>query len=757
MSMQLAEKTHRGEILAVDDTAASLAYLSELLTREGYTVRVAPSGELALWTVSGRPPDLVLLDVRMPGMDGYEVCRHLKSNPLTAAVPVIFLSAQTDVVDKVRGFQAGGVDYIAKPFSTEDILQRVATHLKIAQLTKALEVEKDLLEQRVRQRTAALELSTQALRDEVAAKNAAEVRQRLAAGAFEASLSGGFITDQLGRIVTINPAFTEITGYLAEECLGKTTHLLDSGRHGPDFFAAIAAVLELEGKWSGEIWFRRKDGNAFPCLHTLTALSDDGGGALNFVGTLLDLSESKDAQTLIEFLTRHDPLTGLPNRVLVRDRFAQLLEGQDGHGEKLAVFCINLDRFRYINEFHGHAVGDQILQWVSTQITECLPGKDTLYREGGDEFFLVHRDSSSLLETQQLIESILACLNNEFPVSGSTIVVSASIGVAIYPDDGTTLDELSANAAVAMARAKANGGEAYAYFTGKTDLSVRNDFDLAQRLRYALERGELEVYYQPQNDAVSGNIVSAEALLRWKTADLGFISPARFIPLAEETGRIVDIGTWVMRSVCQQIARWHGQRHGWLKVAVNLSARQLIREDLPQTVKAILDDSSVPPACLELEITEGSVIEDAARCIATLLALKAIGVTVSLDDFGTGYSSLSYLRRFPIDCLKIDQSFVRELQTAAEGESEPLSDANAIVLSIIGLAHNLRLKVVAEGVETAAQRDFLAARGCDVLQGYLFSRPVPAEDFLALLLDWRRQRTSDIGDEPMMERCIAHV
>lgn len=729
----------RGEILAVDDTAASLTYLSELLSSEGYSVRVAPNGELAIWTASSRPPDLVLLDIRMPGMDGFQVCRRLKSNPATAGVPVIFLSAKTDVIDKVQGFQVGGVDYIEKPFSTEEILQRVATHIKIAHLTKALEIEKLYLEERVRQRTEALEASALALREEIAARNAAEARQRLAAGAFEASLSGSYITDLPGNIISINPAFTQLTGYSAQESLGKTPHLLDSGKHDPDFFKAMAATLESTGKWSGEIWIRRKDTNVFPCLHTITAVKNERGEPVNYVGVLLDLSESKDAQTLIEFLTRHDSLTGLPSRVLVRDRFSQMMENLNDKEETLAVLCINLDRFRYVNEFHGHAVGDQILQWATGQILECLPGKDTIYREGGDEFFLLHRDNSGLLELPVLIEAVLARLNTETKIDETTITVSASLGVAVYPTDGKSLEELSGNAAVALARAKTQGGETYAYFTGDIDKNVRQEFDIAQRLRHALDRGEFEVYYQPQNAAASGQIVSAEALLRWRTKDRGFISPAQFIPVAEDTGRIVDIGNWVMTSVCRQIAAWNAQGHDWIKVAVNISALQLLRDDLPDRVATALSDHGVPPQYLEIEVTESAMIKDVTRAIASLQALRAIGVTLSLDDFGTGYSSLSYLTRFPIDYLKIDQSFVRELFAVADLEpgEKSICDANAIVLSIIGLAHNLGMKVVAEGVETEAQKAYLSSNACDILQGYLFSKPLPAADFLSLLQNQR--------------------
>jgi len=723
MHQSAQQSSGHGEILVVDDTPASLTYLADLLTAEGYTVRVAPSGELALWTAGSRPPDLVLLDVRMPGLDGFQVCKRLKDNPATERVPVVFLSAQSDIEDKVLGFRVGGVDFIGKPFAAEEVLQRVATHIRIAKLTKALAIEALTLEERVLRRTEELQRTADELRAEVAARRAAEVKLRLAASAFEASLSATMITDPEGNIVAVNPAFTILTGYPSAEAEGSNASILNSDKHDAVYFAAMWDAIKTEGRWSGEIWNRRKDGNVFPCLHTISAVRD-GDAITHYVGVFLDLSESKDAQTLIGFLTRHDRLTGLPNRVLVRDRFEQMVVGLDDAAETLAVICINLDKFRHINEFHGHPAGDEVLRWVASELTECMPTRDTLYREGGDEFYLIHRESSDLLGVQMLVDSLQQRLNAELPIDEQRIALTASLGVALYPADGRTLEELSGNAAIAMARAKAQGGMTNAFFSEKLDQGVRTRFDLAQRLRNALGRQEFEVYYQPQVDARTGHIVAAEALLRWRSPELGFVSPAQFIPVAEETGQIVELGGWVLRTVCQQIAAWQAAGHGEVRVAVNLSAVQFMREDLLETVVSSLRESGISPALLELEITESAIISDVERAISTMNGIKAMGIALSLDDFGTGYSSLNYLKRFPLDYLKIDQSFVRDLTE--------VSDAQAIVRSIIGLAHNLQMKVVAEGVETVAQRDYLAANDCDVLQGYLFARPVPAADFLAV-------------------------
>ena len=716
-----------GEVLVVDDTPEVLAYLCELLGKHGYAVRAAPSGELALWSAASRRPDLILLDIRMPGIDGFQVCRCLKADPSSAEVPVIFLSAQSDIEDKVNGFRAGGVDFVGKPFASEEVLHRVATHISLARVTRELADEKALLEDKVRLRTQQLNETTRALQDEVVAHRTIVEQHRLAASAFDASLTATFITDAGERVSAVNPAFTALLGYERDECIGQRVDFVyDNSKNNPSVLDQIRATATRDGCWRGEIWIRRKDGNEFPSLYTLVAVRDDEGQVVNYVGVFLDLSESKDAQTLIEFLTHHDPLTGLPNRILVRDRFARLSDDTNP-GEIVAVVCINLDRFRHINDFHGYSVGNEVLQWAAGQLTECMPGRDTLFRESGDEFVLVHRESGGLLGLQLLLETIQARINTELSLDSLRIAISVSLGVALYPSDGESLEDLVANAALAMARVKEQGGGSHAFFTEALDQGVRRRFDLAQRLRYALERNEFSIHYQPQFDAQSGRLVSAEALLRWHSPELGFVSPGQFIPVAEKTGCIVDIGAWVLRTVCLQIASWHAAGMGWLKAAVNLSAHQFMQLDIDETVERALADSGIPPACLELEITESAIIDDVQRAISTMHKFKALGISMSLDDFGTGYSSLSYLKKFPIDYLKIDQSFVHDLI------AEP--DADAIVLSIIGLAHNMRMQVIAEGVETREQFDFLAANRCDLVQGYLLGKPLPREKFEALLLE----------------------
>lgn len=708
------------EVLVVDDTIESLHYLAELLTQDGYRVRTALNGETALWSAASRAPDLVLLDIRMPGLDGFEVCSQLKSNPATSSVPIIFLSAQDDLADKMMGFRLGATDYITKPFEAEEVLLRVKTHVGMARVAKQLQSANQSLEEHIRSRTAALEATAHELRLEVNAHRAAERRLRLVAGAFDASMSAIVITDQHGCVVAANRAFTELTGYETEEIQGQNLRFLNSNKHDREFFSRLWNDIIQSGRWKGEIWNRRKDGNEFPCLHTISAVRD-AGKTTHYVGVYHDLSESKDAQTLIEFLTHHDRLTGLPNRNNVRHRFDQMRTDLARSDDVLAVLCLNLDKFRQVNEFHGHPVGDEILRWVSARLLERIPESATLYREGGDEFFLIHRSGEALRGTRRLADELLSELDTTVTVDEHAITISASIGIALYPQDGQTLDELSGNAAIAMARAKTQGALNAPVFYDMVDRNERTRFELAQKLRHALTRNEFEIHYQPQVNADNGKIVAAEALLRWRSPELGMVSPGLFIPVAEQTGLIVDIGTWVLRSVCKKIARWRDDGEDPVKIAVNLSAVQFMRADLPDTVAAAIGESGISPTLIELEITESALIGDVERAIATMHEIRSLGVSLSLDDFGTGYSSLNYLKRFPLDTLKIDQSFVRDL-----GENE---EAAAIVRSIIGLAHNLGMQVVAEGVETQFQREYLAANHCDYLQGYLFSRPIPAGDF----------------------------
>ncbi|MYM84759.1 EAL domain-containing protein [Duganella sp. FT50W] len=722
MHRDLSEQHTKGEVLIVEDTPASLKLLSDLLTEAGYYVRQAPNGELALWTAQSRPPELILLDIRMPGIDGFEVCRRLKATPALCQVPVIFLSAQHDTDDKVRGFALGAVDFIAKPFQTEEILARTDAHVRLGRAQKALADERALLEQRVAERTAELA-------KEVEQRRANEEFLRLASKVFEATQDAIVVTDRTGRIVATNPAFTQISGYSAAEVLAQSIGMLHAGAHDASALDAMLQSVMKTGHWSGEIMARRKNGDIYPGLLSASVVRDESGHVMNHVAVFMDITERKAEQHLIDFLSNHDALTGLPNRLLARQRFAQTLSAASREGRCVAVMCLDLDRFKSINDSYGHDMGDKALQVVSRYLSETVREGDTVTRQGGDEFQIIVADDPQLSATMALAQNILAGLRKELMIDGRQITVTSSIGIAVSLSDGDSFDELVRNADTALFRAKEIGRDNYAIFTERMDAEIRDKLAIQSQLRGAIARAEFEVHYQPQVCLKTGAVVGAEALLRWNSAVLGKVPPNRFIPLAEEYGLVNSIGEWVLESVCAQMKVWQDQGLGKIKVAVNLAAGQFANDATVPYVEATLRKFGVAPEYLGLEITEGTVMGDPDKAVAALRRLKDIGVGISLDDFGTGYSSLSYLKRFPIDVLKIDKSFVDDVTTNS-------ADA-AIALSVISLAHNLNMRVIAEGVETREQVQFLTDRGCDEMQGYYYSRPLNAEGFAALVREGR--------------------
>jgi len=745
MHRDLSEQGSKGEVLIVEDTPASLKLLSDLLTEAGYYVRQAPNGELALWTVQSRPPELILLDVRMPGIDGFEVCRRLKAAPATAHVPVIFLSAQYDTDDKVRGFALGGADFIAKPFQAEEILARTDAQVRLGRAQLALASERAHLEQRVRERTAELAELAASLEREVERRRANEDTLRLAARVFAATQDAIVIADAGGTIVATNPAFTAISGYDSGEMVGRHVSTLQTVQHNTSAYHAMMAALAGHGHWSGEMLARRKNGGTFPGLLSVSTVAGADGAVENYIVVFMDITERKAEQHMIDFLSYHDALTGLPNRLLARQCFDEAQAAAQRSGQCVAVMCLDLDRFKSVNDSYGAPVGDQALQAVARFLRRCVPDGATVSRQGGDEFQIIVPDDAQLSATVAAAQAVLAGLREGLPVgvpapegaaqppsaqlSTHQLGLTTSIGIAVCPADGSTLDELLRNADTALYRAKEVGRDNYAFFTERMDADIRDKLAIQAQLRGAIARSEFEVHYQPQMCLRLGAMLGAEALLRWHNPVLGNVPPNRFIPLAEEYGLIAAIGVWVLDTVCAQIAAWQEQGLGTLKVAVNLAGSQFAHDSTVASVEQALRRHGVPPASLGLEITEGTVMGDPDKAVAALGRLKDIGVAISLDDFGTGYSSLAYLKRFPIDVLKIDKSFVDDVTTKA-------SDA-AIALSVISLAHNLNMRVIAEGVETREQVEFLTAHGCDEMQGYYFSRPLAAGAYTALLREKR--------------------
>jgi len=562
---------------------------------------------------------------------------------------------------------------------------------------------------------------------DISTRRRAEADLRLAAAAFE-SQEGMVITDARGIILRVNRAFIDSTGYAAEEVLGQTPRILRSGRHDEEFYRQMWASVINTGSWQGEIWDRRKNGDIYPKWLTITAVKDETGAVTHYIGTHLDITERKRSEERIKALAFYDQLTGLPNRTLLVDRLRQAQIAGVRSDDFGALLFIDLDNFKTLNDTFGHDRGDQLLRQVANRLTQAVRLEDTVARIGGDEFVVVLSalgtvDAMAASIAEMIADKILAVLNTPYLLNDAVHRSTASIGVTLFQGDRLGIDELMKQADLAMYKSKESGRNLVRFFDPTLESAVRARAELEDDLRTALEQGQLQLYYQPQL-VDDGRLTGAEALVRWHHPQRGVVSPADFIPLAEETGLILPLGQFVLDAACRQLVVWAGQPgFDHLTIAVNVSARQLRQEDFVAQVQATLARTGANPKRLKLELTESLLVANVQETIGKMLALRETGIGFALDDFGTGYSSLSYLKRLPLDQLKIDQSFVRDVL------DDP-SDAT-IARTIVALARTLGLGVIAEGVETAAQLDFLREAGCYAYQGYFFSRPLPVADFEA--------------------------
>lgn len=548
-----------------------------------------------------------------------------------------------------------------------------------------------------------------------------EEQLRLAAKVFSSTTEAILITDAGNRIVAVNEAFTSMTGYALDEVKGRNPSVLSSGQHDAAFYREMWKSINECGVWQGEIIDKNKSGKFFYKHMAINVVKNEQGEISHYVSISSDISERKEYDKNVHFLAYYDVLTGLPNRTLLRDRLGQMIASAHRDSMQFALLFLDLDRFKYINDSMGHSVGDRLLQSVAQRLQACVREGDTVSRIGGDEFIVLLREVDEA-GVALVADKLLKTLATPFDLGGQVISTYASVGIALYPRHATEIDVLMKHADAAMYNAKESGRNNYKFFTPEMNFRANQVFSMEKDLRVALEQDQFSLVYQPQVDLASGKICGAEALIRWKHPEKGFVSPAEFIPVAEETGQIVAIGEWVLRTACWRIAAWQKQGLPEFPVAVNLSIRQLRQPNLAALIESVLRETGLPPACLELEITEGIMMGDTNTAMDFLTRMHQLGVQMSIDDFGTGFSSLNYLKNLPVHKLKIDQSFVRDIETDQ-------SDA-AIVRSIISLGHRLDLKVIAEGVETLEQLDFLRIRGCDEVQGYFFSRPLAADDFI---------------------------
>jgi diguanylate cyclase (GGDEF)-like protein/PAS domain S-box-containing protein len=551
---------------------------------------------------------------------------------------------------------------------------------------------------------------------------------RLHASIFEHSEEGIMITDAHEKILTVNPAFTEITGYPAAAVIGQTPRILRSGRHDAAFFKALWTTLQETGYWNGEIWDRRENGEIFPKWNSIGSVRNHHGDVSHYFSVFTDITDRKRAEGRIHHLAFFDALTNLPNRSLFNRLVQQSLTEATRSNSCSALLFIDLNRFKPVNDTLGHRVGDLVLQEIANRFRASLRGADVVSRLGGDEFVVAVLDIASRDHASNVAQKLLASLEDPIVIDGNELKLGASIGISIFPEDGHDTETLLRLADIAMYRAKETGGDGFVFFSEDMNRRAVDRLNLETGLRRAIERNELLLHYQPKVSITSGRIVGAEALVRWKHPERGMVPPGEFIPLAEETGLIVQVGTWVLEAACRQARAWQDAGLPVTKIAVNLSARDF-SASLPERVQNVLARHGIGAEWLELEITEGMLMHNTDKVISMMDEIAALGISLSLDDFGTGYSSLSYLKRFPINTLKIDRSFV--INIPDDG------DDCAIAGAIVSMSKQLKHNVIAEGVESAEQLLFLRTLGCDEIQGYLFSPPVPAEKFEAMVREGR--------------------
>ncbi|WP_346285525.1 EAL domain-containing protein [Zoogloea sp.] len=549
---------------------------------------------------------------------------------------------------------------------------------------------------------------------------------RLLATVFSNSNEAIIVTDAENRIVATNQAFTKLTGYPQEEVLGQNPRILSAGITPPEVYQEMWADLEQHGAWQGELWDRRRDGEAYPKWLSISMVRDAAGQVQNYIGNFIDISEMKASEERIRHLAHHDTLTNLPNRFSLNEKLEQAVGLCQRTGMSLALMLIDLDRFKAINDTLGHHVGDELLIQVAKRLSATVRTSDIVARLGGDEFVVVLPDGADATDAAHVADKIVRAISAPYLINGQEQRTSPSIGICLYPDDATEIGDLLKNADVAMYHAKAKGRGNFQFFTEGMNAATTRRLSLESELRSGLERKQFVLHYQPQLDLRSGRLVGVEALIRWNHPSRGLIPPAEFIPVAEEAGIIDAIGDWVLQEACRQLGAWREAGLDPLRMSINLSTGQFLDKTLPARIAELLDFHDLHAGLLDLEVTESVSMASPNETIEVMRALTGSGLSLSIDDFGTGYSSLAYLKLFPIRTLKIDRSFVKDIET------DP-SDADICDVTVL-LAHRLGLEVVAEGVETEAQLKFLRSIGCEKIQGYLISPPVPAAQIENLVL-----------------------
>lgn len=675
-------------ILMVEDSEDDAALILRQLRLGGFepSFERVETAEGMQEQLAGREWDVILSDYYLPEFNGSQALKVLHESGLD--IPFIIISGAIGEETAVEVMKAGAHDYLMK-----DNLTRLS-----------FAVEREIREAKARR-----------------SQRHTEESLMLAARVFESSAEGIIITDANAKILRVNQSFTRITGFTEVEVVGKRPNILQSGRHNEDFYRLLWTAVREEGHWQGEVWNRRKSGEIYPEWLTISSVHNEVGDITHYIGCFTDLSQQKEAEERIQHLMYYDALTGLPNRILFRDRFKQSMERASREDRSIAFVHVNLDRFGNINDTLGQRLGDHLLRQVGPRIKTAVRNQDIVARLGGDEFAVALTGLEQEEDMRSILQALDQAFSEPFDVGGKEVFLTATCGVALYPQHTQNFDDLVRFADTAVHHLKRQGGSGIQHYDRAMSADGGERLDLEVALRHALKRDEFRLYYQPQME-MDGRIIGVEALLRWEQRGEGMVMPAKFIPLLEETGLIISVGEWVLRRACRDQRRWVEGGHGPIPISVNLSPRQFRNKELVSMIHNVLTETGCDPALLELEITESSVMDDPDSALAILRELHDMGLRIAMDDFGTGYSSLSYLKRFPLDVLKIDRSFVADVPGDEDDE--------AIIDAIIAMAHRLKLKVIAEGVEEAEQLDFLRMHGCDRVQGYFFARPMPYDELL---------------------------
>ncbi|MFP7299750.1 EAL domain-containing protein [Neobacillus niacini] len=714
-------------ILLVDDRPENLLALEAIIEHDDFNLIKATSGEEALKCLLKHDFAAILLDVQMPGIDGFATAKIIKAREKTKNIPILFITANyMDSEHIFTGYSVGAIDYILKPFDPTILKAKVEGFANLYKLNKQLIHQADRLREKTKEiEDANLELS----------KAAAElsVSEALATVISETSIDTMVVIDEHGMVLKVNPAVEKMFNYIEDELVNQPLTVLFSNEKAKLSIENILKTIKNVNHLLGyenlyEVTASRKDGTTFPVEIQIGKRYVQNRSLIAF--TIRDITKKKQDQEKITHMAFHDSLTNLPNRRRFNEQLAIKLNEARQSYQPLVIMYIDMDRFKYINDSLGHMMGDRLLQEIANRLSERVRKTDLVARVGGDEFtiLLPGTDRENALE---IAEGIFKAFKSPFNIDNYELFLTACIGISTFPYDGEDSQVLLRNADAALYRAKEQGKNQYKVFHTGMNIQSYRTFIMQNDLRKAIEREELTLVYQPKVEIDSGKVKSAEALLRWNHPNWGMISPAEFIPLAEETGQIVEIGSWVLRQACEQSKAWKAAGFMPVPISVNFSAQQFLQKDLMENTKRILRETDVSPELIEVEITESMLLGNGEIITRTLNQLRKMGMKISIDDFGTGYSSLSYLNRLPLDTLKIDRTFIQEISESSKSKS--------LISAIISLAHGLNMKVVAEGVETEEQLKFLKLHQCQEAQGYLFSPPVLPKDFEGFLTHHQKE------------------